>query len=145
MRKIALSLITCAVALLWSCNGQTTASTDNADTTATQPAVAEAVTPQPEQPVSLADLVEKAKAEGASWSTDEWKAQYKKVLEAYKPFAVAMNEAQPADLEKMEQQYGQFPALIKEFAAIAKQSEGGKAIDDQWIADTMQEMGVPHL
>lgn len=64
---------------------------------------------QPEQPASLADIVADAKANGANWSADEWKTQFKKALEAYKPFAVAMNEAQPAQLEEITKQYADFP------------------------------------
>ena len=98
-----------------------------------------------EQPASLADIVANAKEAGAQWTTDEWKDAFKKALLAYKPFAVAMNEAKPAELENITKQYVDFPALIKEFARIASESEGGKAIDNEWIEATMQELGVPHL
>lgn len=100
---------------------------------------------QPEQPASLADIVADAKANGANWSADEWKTQFKKALEAYKPFAVAMNEAQPAQLEEITKQYADFPTLIKEFARLAPKADGGKDITDEWIQATMQELGIPQL
>lgn len=106
--------------------------------------VAEETVPS-EQPASLAEIVENAKAAGAQWTTDEWKDAYKKALLAYKPFAVAMNEAKPAELENITKQYVDFPALMKEFARIAGESEGGKVIDNEWIEATMQELQIPHL
>ena len=105
--------------------------------------VAEA--PAEEQPASLADIVAKAKAEGANWTTDQWKEQFKKAIEAYKPFAIAMEQAKPDELENITKQFADFPTLIKDFAATARQTKGGKAIDDKWIEQTMQEIGVPHL
>ena len=98
-----------------------------------------------EQPASLADIVAKAKAEGANWSADEWKAQFKTALETYKTFAVAMNEAQPTELEEISKKYADYPALMKELASIAKQAEGGKDITDEWIQTTMKELDIPEL
>ena len=68
-----------------------------------------------------------------------------RALEAYKPFAVAMNEAQPAELEEITKKYADFPSMIKEFASIAKQADGGKDISDEWIQTTMKELGIPQL
>ncbi len=105
----------------------------------------EAPAAEKEQPASLADIVAKAKAEGAKWSADEWKEQYKTALKAYKPFAVAMDKAQPADLEGVIKKYADVPVLMKEFAKIAKQAEGGKGISDEWVKTTMEELGIPDL
>ena len=105
----------------------------------------ETAAPEAEQPASLADIVAKAKAEGASWSADEWKAQFKKAMEAYKPCAVAMNEAEPAQFEEITKKFADYPKLIEEFASIAKQSDGGKDISDEWIQATMKELGIPEL
>lgn len=111
----------------------------------TEQVAEEAPAAEKEQPASLADIVAKAKAEGANWSADDWKAQYKVALEEYKSFAVAMNEAQPAELEEITKKYADLPTLMEELTNIAKQSEGGKVITDEWIQTTMQELGIPDL
>ena len=111
----------------------------------TEQVAEEAAAEEAEQPASLADIVADAKANGANWSADEWKTQFKKALEAYKPFAVAMNEAQPAQLEEITKQFADFPTLIKEFAGLAQKADGGKDITDEWIQATMQELGIPQL
>ena len=111
----------------------------------TEQVAEEAAAEEAEQPASLADIVADAKANGANWSANEWKTQFKKALEAYKPFAVAMNEAQPAQLEEITKQYADFPTLIKEFAGLAQKADGGKDITDEWIQATMQELGIPQL
>ena len=133
--------------LVASCGSKSETATQEGEQTeqTAEAEVTEQDATEAEQPASLADIVAKAKADGANWTADEWKEQYKKAIEAYKPFAVAMNEAQPADLETITKEYADFPSLIKEFAATAKQSKGGSAIDDEWVAKTMEEMGVPHL
>ncbi len=142
MKKVVFSFAIGTALLMASCDNKPATQAAPESTPAEQ--VAEEVAVE-EQPASLADIVAKAKAEGAAWTTDQWKEQFKKALEAYKPFAVAMNEATPADLESITKEYADFPSLIKEFAATAQQTEGGKAIDEDWIAKTMESMGVPHL
>ena len=111
----------------------------------TEQVAEEAPAAEKEQPASLADIVAKAKAEGAKWSADEWKEQYKTALKAYKPFAVAMDKAQPADLEGVIKKYADVPVLMEEFAKIAQQAEGGKGISDEWVKTTMEELGIPDL
>ena len=59
--------------------------------------------------------------------------------------AVAMDKAQPAELEEIMKKYADVPSLMEELVSIAKQSEGGKVITDEWIQTTMQEMGIPEL
>ncbi len=144
MKKLLFSFIIVAAGLfVTSCGNKSAESATEAEQT--EQVAEEAPAAEAEQPASLADIVAKAKAEGANWSADEWKAQFKTALEAYKPFAVAMNEAQPAELEEVTKKYADFPALIKEFASLAKQAKGGKDITDEWIQTTMQELGVPEL
>lgn len=144
MKKVLFSFIIVAAGLfLTSCGNKSAESATEAEQT--EQVTEEAPAAEAEQPASLADIVAKAKAEGANWSADEWKEQFKQALEAYKPFAVAMNEAQPADMEEITKKYADFPSLIKEFASLAKQAEGGKDITDEWIQTTMQEVGVPQL
>ena len=145
MKKLLFSFIIVAAGMfVVSCGGDKNAETAT-EAEQTEQVAKEAPAAEAEQPASLADIVAKAKAEGANWSADEWKTQFKKALEAYKPFAVAMNEAQPAQLEEITKQYADFPTLIKEFAGLAQKADGGKDITDEWIQATMQELGIPQL
>ena len=144
MKKLLFSFIIVAAGVFVTSCGNKSAETAT-EAEQTEQVAEEAPAAEAEQPASLADIVAKAKAEGANWSADEWKAQFKTALEAYKPFAVAMNEAQPAELEEVTKKYADFPALIKEFASLAKQAKGGKDITDEWIQTTMQELGIPEL
>ena len=144
MKKVLFSFIIVAAGLfVISCGNKSAESATEAEQT--EQVAESAPAAEAEQPASLADIVAKAKAEGANWSADEWKAQFKTALETYKPFAVAMNEAQPTELEEVTKKYADFPALMKELASIAKQAEGGKDITDEWIQTTMKELGIPEL
>ena len=147
MKKVLFSFAIVAAGLfVASCGNKSTEPAPEAEQTEqTEQVAEEAPADETEQPATLADIVAKAKTEGAKWSADEWKEQFKKALEAYKPFAVAMNEAQPADLEEITKKYADFPSLIKEFAGLAKQAKGGKEIGEEWIQSTMKELGVPQL
>ena len=144
MKKLLFSFIIVAAGLFVTSCGNKSAETAT-EAEQTEQVAEEAPAAEAEQPASLADIVAKAKAEGANWSADEWKAQFKTALEAYKPFAVAMNEAQPAELEEVTKKYADVPALMEELASLAKQAEGGKDITDEWIQTTMQELGIPEL
>ena len=144
MKKLLFSFIIVAAGVFVTSCGNKSAETAT-EAEQTEQVAEEAAAAEAEQPASLADIVAKAKAEGANWSADEWKAQFKTALEAYKTFAVAMNEAQPAELEEISKKYADYPALMKELAGIAKQAEGGKDITDEWIQTTMKELGIPEL
>ena len=144
MKKLLFSFIIVAAGLLVvSCGDKNAETTTEAEQT--EQVKEEAPATEAEQPASLVDIVAKAKAEGANWSADEWKAQFKTALETYKTFAVAMNEAQPTELEEISKKYADYPALMKELASIAKQAEGGKDITDEWIQTTMKELDIPEL
>jgi hypothetical protein len=144
MKKVLFSFIIVAAGLfVTSCGNKSAESATEAEQT--EQVAEEAPAAEAEQPASLADIVAKAKAEGANWSADEWKAQFKTALESYKTFAVEMNEAQPADLEAITKKYADVPALMEELVSVAQQAEGGKVITDEWIQTTMQEMGIPEL
>ena len=144
MKKLLFSFIIVAAGVFVTSCGNKSAETAT-EAEQTEQVAEEAPVAEAEQPASLADIVAKAKAEGANWSADEWKAQYKVALESYKAFAVAMNEAQPAELEEITKKYADLPTLMEELTNIAKQSEGGKVITDEWIQTTMQELGIPDL
>ena len=144
MKKLLFSFIIVAAGVfVTSCDNKSAETATEAEQT--EQVAEEAPAAEAEQPASLADIVAKAKAEGANWSADDWKAQFKVALESYKAFAVAMNEAQPAELEEITKKYADLPTLMEELTNIAKQSEGGKVITDEWIQTTMQELGLPDL
>ena len=144
MKKLLFSFIIVAAGLIVTSCGNKSAETAT-EAEQTEQVAEEAPAAEAVQPASLADIVAKAKAEGANWSADEWKAQYKVALESYKAFAVAMNEAQPAEMEEVTKKYADVPSLMEELANIAKQSEGGKVITDEWIQTTMKELGIPDM
>ncbi len=144
MKKLLFSFIIVAAGLIVTSCGNKSAETAT-EAEQTEQVAEEAPAAEAVQPASLADIVAKAKAEGANWSADEWKAQYKVALESYKAFAVAMNEAQPAEIEEVTKKYADLPSLMEELTNIAKQSEGGKVITDEWIQTTMQELGIPDM
>lgn len=153
MKKAFLSIAAVAVAAIAmvSCGNNTPKNTDQKDSVAavdTAAAAAPAAAAAAEQTASLADIVAKAKAEGDKWSEDEWKEQFKQAMLAYKPFAVEVDKAGFSDLDKLkeiEQKYANYPDLINEMAEQAKKTKGGKVITDQWLADTMKELGIPKL
>lgn len=153
MKKAFLSIAAVAVAAIAmvSCGNNTPKNADQKDSVAavdTAAAAAPAAAAAAEQTASLADIVAKAKAEGDKWSEDEWKEQFKQAMLAYKPFAVEVDKAGFSDLDKLkeiEKKYANYPDLINEMAEQAKKTKGGKVITDQWLADTMKELGIPKL
>ena len=153
MKKAFLRIAAVAVAAIAmvSCGNNTPKNADQKDSVAavdTAAAAAPAAAAAAEQTASLADIVAKAKAEGDKWSEDEWKEQFKQAMLAYKPFAVEVDKAGFSDLDKLkeiEQKYANYPDLINEMAEQAKKTKGGKVITDQWLADTMKELGIPKL
>lgn len=153
MKKAFLSIAAVAVAAvaMVSCGNNTPKNTDQKDSVAavdTAAPAAPAAAAAAEQTASLADIVAKAKAEGDKWSEDEWKEQFKQAMLAYKPFAVEVDKAGFSDLDKLkeiEQKYANYPDMLNEMAEQAKKTKGGKVITDQWLADTMKELGIPKL
>jgi hypothetical protein len=153
MKKAFLSIAAVAVAAvaMVSCGNNTPKNAEQKDSVAavdTAAAAAPAAAAAAEQTASLADIVAKAKAEGDKWSEDEWKEQFKQAMLAYKPFAVEVDKAGFSDLDKLkeiEQKYANYPDMLNEMAEQAKKTKGGKVITDQWLADTMKELGIPKL
>jgi hypothetical protein len=111
-------------------------------------------------PPSMADIVAKAKAEGANWTVDEWKEQFKAMALATKPIMLKMAEAlemfekdstKGAELqeamEKIKADYPDFEKLAKEFDTIAEGTESGKIVanDEVWGKNMMEELGIPDL
>jgi type VI protein secretion system component VasK len=107
----------------------------------------------------MKNLVEKAKAEGANWSIDQWKDAYKQAMIAMKPMLNQLGEltssvtensdpAQIAEMmtkaKKMEEDFKPLQTVMNEFEEIAKSTENGKAIndDEEWGKALMKELGI---
>ena len=122
-----------------------------------------AETPAANKEVSMADIVAKAKAEGANWSVDEWKAAFRQVAIAIKPMAVEMDaffkkvtsgaakDMKGEDIEKegdaLQAKYADTNKLLDEFTNIAKGTENGTKVveDDKWGEELFKELGIPSL
>lgn len=113
---------------------------------------------------NMADVVEKAKAEGANWSVDEWKEAFKQMMLAAKPMMVEMSdlmksieapEGQDVDpakiaevmgkIQEVQKKYPDYEKLMNEFDEAAKASENGKKVieDEEWGKSVMKELGLP--
>ena len=139
--------------LATSCNSKSDANNAGAETS-------EAAT---EDVRALADVIKDAKENGANWSVDEWKAQFRNVAIAIKPMAVDMDafvkkymngdvkDLKTEDLEKegkaLEEKYADLNKLLDEFNAIAEGTVNGKAVADDkaWGEALFKELGIPEL
>ena len=109
---------------------------------------------------SVADLLAKAKAEGAKWSIDEWKSAYKELLLTGKPIVVELQnivddlvnnpskaneiKSKAKDLEKKVKELNDEYDNFEEFAKTI--ANGKKVVEDKaWIEKTKKELGVPDL
>lgn len=160
MKKIMVALFAVALGMgMVSCNGNTKAGNDK-DSTAT--AVEKAA---PEEPkVNIADVVAKAKAEGANWSVDEWKAAYKDMIRGAMPMFNFLKDMQekmkgadddPAKaaealktMAEMEDKLKEFEPIEKamdEFEDIAKATANGKAVmeDKAFEEEVKKEFDIP--
>ena len=116
---------------------------------------------QDQDPVqAMTALVEKAKAEGANWSVDEWKDAYTKVLVALKPMFNDlsalynnvdfgnMTDEQATELmtkaTELQTKYGDLEKLMSDFDDAAKATENGKAVsdDEEWAKAKAAELGI---
>lgn len=110
-----------------------------------------------EKKVDINELVAKAKAEGANWSVDEWKAAFKDLFIAAKPLLDFMKDfkeklekdpaAAAALMEGMEKN-NEFDAIDKamdEFTNAAGATENGKKVmdDEAWAKQMLKELGYP--
>lgn len=108
--------------------------------------------------LNLSDLVEKAKAEGASWSVDEWKSAMRCAMSNMKPIMEevlnlqkAMEDDPTKGLEIMGQMvekqkdYEQFEGLMTTLNDIATACENGKKVveDEEWGKQLLKELGMP--
>lgn len=109
-------------------------------------------------------VVEKATAEGANWTTDQWKDAAKQVIVAMAPSLLQMNdimklvetkEGEEPDTAKLSEAMTKMEALAKEmqplgdlmekFDSIAKTTEIGKAVmeDKEFEKELKKAAGLP--
>ena len=147
MKKILIGMFAFAL-----CLGMNSCIKENKE--AAEKAVEEVVEKAP----ALADIVAKAKAEGANWSVDEWKEQFKQVMLAIKPMMVEMSDlvknmkddpSKMAEMfkesENIHKKYADLNKLMEEFSEIAEATENGKVVidDEEWGKKMMEELGIP--
>ena len=113
---------------------------------------------------NMADIVAKAKTDGAKWSVDEWKDAMKQMMIAVKPMMLEVSdlmksvepkegeEADPAKvaeamtkLAEIQNKYPDFEKLMDEFEKIAKSTDNGKKVieDEEWAKSVAKEIGLP--
>ena len=159
MRKtISIIFSIALIASVAACGGKN----DNESETNTSASVTSVKTETNSKPeaenIDLKAIVEKARKEGANWTVDQWKEQFRNCLIAYKPFAIAMNEMTDrivtdpnldpeAEADKLNQQFPNYMELLNEFSRIANSTKNGKIVadDEQWGKAVTEELGIPDL
>lgn len=124
-----------------------------------QPASGDATEQVAETP-SLEDIVAKAKAEGANWTADDWKANLKAAMTALAPMLKKVGEMQqqvgddPAkaaaalgDLAKLMEEMEPMDKLFEQLDSIAQTSEIGKAVmaDTVFQKQVAEELGIADI
>ena len=125
---------------------------------------AEAATADPVQ--TLTELLEKAKADGAKWTVDEWKDAFKVAMTTVAPTlkeigeitaSLQTKEGEEPDTAKiseafekmklMQEKYAPFEEILDQFDSISKSYPNGKAVseDKEFEAAMMKERGIPDL
>ena len=115
----------------------------------------------PEQ--ALSSLVEKAKADGANWSVDEWKDAFKVAMAAVAPTMKEVqdltNGMKPGEgeeidtakvsevmskLGELQKKFEPIQNLISQFDSISKSYPNGKAVSDdkEFEKEMMKEFGI---
>ena len=107
---------------------------------------------------SLEEIVAQAKADGASWSVDQWKDALRNVLVNMKPMLEVLQGLQekvgddPAkavemlgELQEKQKEFEGIEKLMDEFTEIAKGTENGTKVveDEAWGKEVMKELGLP--
>ena len=93
MKKIIIGMVAFALCLgMNSCKKETTPAGDEKEST--EQVSKNQGTKEEAPSMSAADILAKAKAEGAKWSVDEWKAAFKDMLLCAKPMFVEIGSLQ---------------------------------------------------
>lgn len=124
---------------------------------ATTETVAEAPADDNGMPTELGQLIEKAKAEGNSWTEDQWKAAITNCLKAALPmvkFIEEMTKTMEKDpvaaaemIEKAEKEHPEYKVIEKqldEFEEITEKSEvASKLMNSVFLKKVKAEIGFP--
>ena len=112
-----------------------------------------------EEKVDFAAVVEKAKAEGANWTEDQWKTAIKDATKAMKPMLLEANELQKkaeaakddaeaakllGELMGLQEKYKDVSAQIEEFGKIIEANPIAKKLNDDkdFEAEVKKELGL---
>ena len=113
--------------------------------------------------LSLAEVVEKAKTEGANWNEDQWKDCMKSAMLAMKPYLLEMKElgdkakAAQGDaaavqeimnsMTELNNKYPDFMSLMQEFGQIVEKNEVAKKLSDdpEFEKSLREELGIPEI
>ena len=124
-------------------------------------AEAEQVEVNPEE--TLNQLVEKAQAEGANWSVDQWKDAYRSAFDVMSPAMKSMYEVMQlvqgegaatdtaaiskalAKAKEIEEEYGKIGVIVEKFDSIGKLYPNGKTVseDKEFAKQLLKEVGLP--
>ena len=115
---------------------------------------------------TLTELVDKAKAEGANWSVDEWKDAFKTAMACVAPTmkevqdltnSLQTKEGEEPDTAKLAEvmtklgelkvKYDPIENLISQFDSISKSYPNGKAVSDdkEFEKAMMKEFGLEDM
>lgn len=115
---------------------------------------------------TLTELVDKAKAEGANWSVDEWKDAFKTAMACVAPTmkevqeltsSLQTKEGEEPDTAKLAEvmtklgelkvKYDPIENLISQFDSISKSYPNGKAVSDdkEFEKAMMKEFGIEDM
>ena len=115
---------------------------------------------------TLTELVDKAKAEGANWSVDEWKDAFKTAMACVAPTmkevqdltnSLQTKECEEPDTAKLAEvmtklgelkvKYDPIENLISQFDSISKSYPNGKAVSDdkEFEKAMMKEFGLEDM
>lgn len=106
---------------------------------------------------SMADLIASAKADGATWTADQWKDAFRNVIINCKPMFDEMKEMEallqtnPTKAvemaQGMEEKYKDLTAQMDEFTTVAEATEIGKQVsnDEEFQKQLQEEFDIPDL
>ena len=109
---------------------------------------------------ALTALMEKVKAEGANWTEDQWKENFKQAVIAAKPMFVELgaitNEMKAAEgdeakamellgkMSEVAKKYKGVDSLFSAYGEVAQSFPNGKKVNDdkEWCEKLMKELGI---
>ena len=108
--------------------------------------------------LSLSELVDKATAEGANWSVDQWKDAMRSAMLNLKPIMEEVLNLQKsmdedpakaiealAAMQQKQKDFESMETLMDSLEVIAKTTENGKKVidDEEWGKQLLKEIGLP--